>query len=105
MGKILVETLHLYWSDPWYFYDLYDEEAYEDHLESSEIYQDWGVYMVVGRRKIIYIGQTYDQTFKIRLRQHMNSPKWECIRRQMRTVSTTNPFIKCAYLEEKYSRE
>ena len=100
-----METLHLYWSNPLYFWDLYDEDKYEEKLEESGVYYEKGIYIVVGRRKIIYVGQTYDQTFKIRLRQHMNSPKWKCIRKAMRDVSTANPFIKCAYLEEYYSRQ
>lgn len=99
-----METLHLYWSDPLYFYHLWDEE-FEERLENCRINWNWGIYMVVGGRKIIYIGQTYDQTFKTRLRQHFWSPKWNCIKREMRDVSSANPFIKCAYLEETYSRQ
>ncbi len=105
IGVIDVVTLHLIWSNPIHFCDLFDENAYDDKLEDSGVYYRHGIYMVVGERKIIYIGQTYDQTFKIRLKQHMRSSKWQCISRQMKEVSTTNPFIKCAYLEENYSRK
>lgn len=97
-----MERLHLYWSDPIYFWQLYDE-GYEETLESCGISEEKGIYMVVGRSKIIYIGQTR-QTFRERLRQHFNSPKWDCIKREVPSTSS-NPFIKCAIIEEGYGED
>jgi len=104
-----MESLTLHWGGPIHFYELREEwhtpqarATYCEKLENHGIYQDWGIYMVVGGQNILYIGQTYDQTFYDRLTQHMNDETWwRCARR---ACSGREPFFKCAYLKEAYSR-
>lgn len=97
-------TLHLYWSNPLYFHDLFNE-TYYNKIDQSEMYCEQGIYMIVGEREIIYVGKTYDQSFKTRLQQHRRSKKWNAIKKAIRRLPRKHPFIKCAYLRENYSRK
>ncbi|MCJ7635002.1 hypothetical protein MUP77_21755 [Candidatus Bathyarchaeota archaeon] len=102
-------ALHIHWQTPipfkkWEvkFVDFPAEGL--SRFRQEFVFQQQGIYMIYTRRKIIYIGMTYNQDFRTRFMQHRaDESRMNCIRYNVAKVGASSAYVKIGLFREQYS--